>query len=119
IRQPSLCRSPTVPSPSLGLTVRPERGAALLFFPARADGTPDPRTSHEARPAVDEKWIAQAPAVRGIRGGRAEAAAVGLWGAPSLPRLGAARKAGACWTREGAGDRARAAVVSTRLAPSE
>uniref|UniRef100_A0A7S4Q9W8 Fe2OG dioxygenase domain-containing protein n=1 Tax=Alexandrium monilatum TaxID=311494 RepID=A0A7S4Q9W8_9DINO len=45
--------------PRLGLKVRPERGSALLFFPAFADGRPDPRMLHAAEPAVDEKWIAQ------------------------------------------------------------
>lgn len=43
----------------LDLRVRPRRGAALLFFPAFADGRPDARTRHEAEEAVGEKWIAQ------------------------------------------------------------
>ena len=42
-----------------GLTVRPRRGDALLFFPADAAGAFDERTEHEGRPAVDEKWIAR------------------------------------------------------------
>lgn len=70
----------------LGLTVRPERGAALLFFPAFADGTPDPRTAHEARPAVDEKWIAQAWAGSPPRlGGPGEGPGGAVSGARSEP----------------------------------
>lgn len=45
--------------PGLDLEVKPEQGKALLFFPSFADGKPDHRTLHEARPAVDDKWIAQ------------------------------------------------------------
>ncbi|EKX41592.1 hypothetical protein GUITHDRAFT_44480, partial [Guillardia theta CCMP2712] len=43
----------------LDLKVRPEKGKALLFFPAFKDGTPDPRTLHAGSPAFDTKWIAQ------------------------------------------------------------
>lgn len=45
--------------PELGVRVAPKAGRALLFFPAFADGTPDPRTTHQAEVAMDEKWIAQ------------------------------------------------------------
>ncbi len=41
------------------LTMRPKRGSALLFFPAKADGTPDDRTLHKGEVAVEEKTIAQ------------------------------------------------------------
>ena len=41
------------------LTVQPQRGDALLFFPADATGQFDERTEHEGCPAVDEKWIAR------------------------------------------------------------
>ena len=37
----------------------PKRGRALLFFPSFAHDKADPRTLHEAEPAVDEKWVAQ------------------------------------------------------------
>ena len=43
----------------LDVKVRPEKGKALLFFPAFKDGTPDPRTLHAGSPAFDTKWIAQ------------------------------------------------------------
>jgi len=43
----------------LGLEVKPQRGAALLFFPAFANGQPDERTLHSGEPAEDEKWIVQ------------------------------------------------------------
>jgi hypothetical protein len=39
--------------------VTPQRGKALLFFPAFADGEPDPRTEHAGSAAFDTKWIAQ------------------------------------------------------------
>lgn len=54
--------------PDLGLEVQPEQGSALLFFPAFADGRPDPRTRHAAEPAVDEKWIAQVWVGSALRG---------------------------------------------------
>jgi len=41
------------------LTVRPQQGSALLFFPALADGTPDDRTLHQGEVAGDEKSIIQ------------------------------------------------------------
>ena len=41
------------------LTIQPQKGDALLFFPADAQGTFDERTEHEGCPAVDEKWIAR------------------------------------------------------------
>jgi hypothetical protein len=49
----------------LGLKVRPQRGKALVFFPALADGTPDSRTLHAGKPVSGQggqdsvKWIAQ------------------------------------------------------------
>ena len=44
---------------ALRLRVRPERGRALLFFPAEPDGTLDARLWHEACTAADTKWVAQ------------------------------------------------------------
>ena len=41
------------------LVVTPRRGTALLFFPSRVDGTPDPRTLHRGEAALDGKAIAQ------------------------------------------------------------
>eukprot|EP00638_Chattonella_subsalsa_P001095 CAMPEP_0117753216 /NCGR_PEP_ID=MMETSP0947-20121206/12086_1 /TAXON_ID=44440 /ORGANISM="Chattonella subsalsa, Strain CCMP2191" /LENGTH=289 /DNA_ID=CAMNT_0005572041 /DNA_START=258 /DNA_END=1127 /DNA_ORIENTATION=+ len=43
----------------IGISVKPKKGSALLFFPAFADGTPDDRTLHAGTMAMDEKWIAQ------------------------------------------------------------
>lgn len=45
----------------LRLQVAPRKGRALLFFPSRADGTPDDRTLHAGEPAApgEEKWVAQ------------------------------------------------------------
>ncbi len=45
--------------PRLGLTVRPRKGSAVVFFPADLDGRADPDTLHAALPAVDTKWVAQ------------------------------------------------------------
>ena len=36
----------------------PRRGCACVFFPS-AGGAPDPRTTHYAEAAVDEKFIVQ------------------------------------------------------------
>lgn len=41
------------------LVVKPKLGSALLFFPAKRDGTPDDRTLHKGEIAEDEKWIIQ------------------------------------------------------------
>ena len=49
--------------PRLGLTVRPRKGSAVVFFPADLDGRADPDTLHAALPAVDTKWVAQVWAV--------------------------------------------------------
>lgn len=43
----------------LNLKVQPEKGKALLFFPAFSNGEPDARTIHAGSPAFDTKWIAQ------------------------------------------------------------
>lgn len=41
-----------------GLAVYPEQGAALVFFPAYADGQVDARMAHSGEPVLDgEKWI--------------------------------------------------------------
>lgn len=39
------------------LSVRPEQGKALLFFPGYADGRPDERTLHTAEDAVRGQFI--------------------------------------------------------------
>mmetsp|Transcript_8805 Transcript_8805/g.32461 ORF Transcript_8805/g.32461 Transcript_8805/m.32461 type:complete len:359 (-) Transcript_8805:835-1911(-) len=41
----------------LGLSVEPQKGDCLLFFPATAAGEFDERTEHEGETAVQEKWI--------------------------------------------------------------
>ena len=44
------------------LTIRPEKGKCIVFFPCFADGTPDHRTAHCSHTVVgkeSEKWIAQ------------------------------------------------------------
>lgn len=43
----------------LGVSVKPEKGKALIFFPSFANGLPDDRTLHSAQDAVDNKWVAQ------------------------------------------------------------
>lgn len=41
-----------------GLAVQPKQGAALVFFPAYADGRIDDRMAHSGEPVVSgEKWI--------------------------------------------------------------
>ncbi|KAJ1472333.1 hypothetical protein T484DRAFT_3439937 [Baffinella frigidus] len=40
-----------------GLTVNPQRGQGLLFFPATADGEFDERLEHEGEEALAEKWL--------------------------------------------------------------
>lgn len=56
----------------LAISVQPQCGKALLFFPSFADGTPDARTLHAAQDAVDSKWVTQQWVARGMA-----AAAVG------------------------------------------
>ncbi|KAL7475186.1 hypothetical protein ACHAW6_001113 [Cyclotella cf. meneghiniana] len=41
------------------LNIIPQKGDALLFFPADQNGIFDDRMEHEGCPAVDEKWIAR------------------------------------------------------------
>ncbi|KAL6765838.1 hypothetical protein V8C86DRAFT_2450273 [Haematococcus lacustris] len=41
------------------LSVQPEEGKLLLFFPGFADGRPDPRTLHTASDAIHTKWVMQ------------------------------------------------------------
>ena len=44
----------------LGFEVAPRKGCAVVFFPGFADtGHLDPRALHEARPAVDRKYVCQ------------------------------------------------------------
>ena len=44
---------------SLGLTVAPREGDAVVFFPSFLCGAPDPLLLHSAQPACDEKWVLQ------------------------------------------------------------
>lgn len=43
----------------LGVSVKPEKGKALIFFPSFSNGIPDDRTLHGGQDAVDDKWVAQ------------------------------------------------------------
>lgn len=43
----------------IDIAIKPEKGKALLFFPAFSGGRPDSRTRHAAQQAVAEKWIFQ------------------------------------------------------------
>lgn len=43
----------------LGVSIKPQCGKALLFFPAFSDGTPDPRTVHTAQSPDSVKWVTQ------------------------------------------------------------
>ena len=45
----------------LRLMVAPQKGRAILFCPAAADGVPDDRTLHAGEPTAqgEDKWIAQ------------------------------------------------------------
>ncbi|CAG0913350.1 unnamed protein product [Notodromas monacha] len=45
--------------PALGLSVKPRKGSALLWFNLRSDGRPDLRTLHGGCPVIRGfKWIA-------------------------------------------------------------
>jgi hypothetical protein len=43
----------------LGISVNPQKGRTLIFFPSFSNGLPDDRTLHAAEDAVDTKWVAQ------------------------------------------------------------
>ena len=65
-----------------GLSVKPQAGSAVVFFPSDAEtGLYDPTAMHSAEMAVDEKWVAQTWVRQGPPGrmatmaGRAEATA--------------------------------------------
>lgn len=45
--------------PMLGFEVSPRKGRALVFFPGMLDGRLDGQLLHEAKPAVDRKWVSQ------------------------------------------------------------
>mmetsp|Transcript_878 Transcript_878/g.1190 ORF Transcript_878/g.1190 Transcript_878/m.1190 type:complete len:338 (-) Transcript_878:164-1177(-) len=45
--------------PQLDIRSLPEKGKALIFYPADTTFESDLRTQHEAEDAVDEKWVAQ------------------------------------------------------------
>ena len=49
----------------LDVSVKPQAGSILVFFPAFANGEADHRTLHIAREAVDEKWVVQQWVARG------------------------------------------------------
>jgi prolyl 4-hydroxylase len=43
----------------LNLRVQPKEGSALIFFPAKMDGTIDHKVLHTAENASDLKWVSQ------------------------------------------------------------
>lgn len=45
--------------PSMQLSIVPQAGQALIFFPAFVDGRLDVRALHTAEPAGDTKWVSQ------------------------------------------------------------
>ena len=45
--------------PNLNVEVRPQKGMALVFFPATLDGLLDKMALHAAMPAVDVKYVSQ------------------------------------------------------------
>jgi prolyl 4-hydroxylase len=45
--------------PLLDLSIRPEAGKLVVFFPAELDGRLDEKALHAALPAVQEKWVSQ------------------------------------------------------------
>ncbi|PRW56261.1 Oxoglutarate iron-dependent dioxygenase [Chlorella sorokiniana] len=69
----------------LNLAVQPQKGKALLFFPAFADGTSDPRSLHTAEDAAEGniKWVTQQWVARGLAGAAADPIQAALAG--SLP----------------------------------
>ena len=62
----------------LGIEISPRKGAALIFFPAFLDGGLDPLSMHEARPAVDRKYVCQVWVRQRELGAQAEAEYVGM-----------------------------------------
>lgn len=44
---------------NLNLRVKPKEGDAIVFFPAKMDGTVDTRLLHTAEDASDTKWVSQ------------------------------------------------------------
>jgi prolyl 4-hydroxylase len=45
--------------PALNLEVKPQKGMAIVFFPATVDGLLDQNALHAAKPAVDTKYVSQ------------------------------------------------------------
>lgn len=45
--------------PKLGKRFMPKRGRAIIFFPARTDGTEEPLNLHRAEKVHGEKWVSQ------------------------------------------------------------
>lgn len=45
--------------PVLHLSIKPQRGMALVFFPATVDGLLDKMALHAAQPAIDVKYVSQ------------------------------------------------------------
>lgn len=43
----------------LDFRVQPKKGSCVIFFPAKFDGTPDPKHLHTAENAEDIKWVSQ------------------------------------------------------------
>ena len=44
---------------NLNIRVQPKQGSAVVFFPAKFDGTIDERHLHTAEDASDTKWVSQ------------------------------------------------------------
>lgn len=74
----------------LEIAVRPQKGKALLFFPAFGSGRPDPRSVHTAEDAVQRKWVSQLWLSRGVRVEPRAAAPA----APAAPRREQKKKKG-------------------------
>lgn len=78
--------------PALKLDVRPQRGKAVVFFPATVDGRLDRRLLHAALPAVDVKYVSQVWVRQGHHDGMPSkrlgpefrAAAPAVWDVPRL-----------------------------------
>lgn len=81
----------------LNLAVQPQKGKALLFFPAFADGTSDPRSLHTAEDAAEgnTKWVTQQWVARGLSGAAADPIQAALAGSLPLGSTGTAAAAAA------------------------
>ena len=45
--------------PRLNLSIKPDKGTALIFFPAFLNGELDTDALHSGMPAEDTKWVSQ------------------------------------------------------------